>query len=209
MLLNDQELQQLAATIADVETTTDAEIVTVLAPQADSYAFIPALWAALISLSIPLFLMLIGFELTVPVILTLQWGLLGILTLLFRWQPVLRWVVPQFVQRHRAAQLARYQFLEQGLHHTEHETGVLIFVSELERYVEILTDRGICKVIKDNEWQSIIDHMTSRVKQQQTIEGFIDCIQQSGQLLAERLPPRDTNPNELCNQLIVLDYYPG
>lgn len=204
MLLNQSECQQLAEAIADVEQSTDAEIVTVLSPQADTYAFIPSLWAALICLSLPLLVYLAGFVIPIEVLLTLQWGLLGVLTLVFRWPPMLRRITPRFIQYYRAAQMAKAQFLVQGIHHTEHETGVLIFVSEFERYVEVITDRGVSRVIRDEEWQQVIDQLTAYVKRGDTLPGFLACVQQASQLLAERLPPRTENPNELRNQLIVL-----
>ena len=49
-LLSESELQQVAEAIERVERSTDAELVTVLAAQADDYHYIPLLWAGLIAL---------------------------------------------------------------------------------------------------------------------------------------------------------------
>ena len=57
-LLNDAELETIANSIAEVERTTDAELVMVLARQADNYLYIPTLYAALVALLAPLVLKL-------------------------------------------------------------------------------------------------------------------------------------------------------
>ena len=103
----------------------------------------------------------------------------------------------------RACNLARRQFIELNLHHTEADTGVLIFVSEAERYVEILVDRGISSRIDNAAWESIVGCFTERVKQGQVLEGFLGCIEASGALLAQHVP-KTHERNELPNRLVLL-----
>ena len=52
-LLTQQQQQQVAEAVTRAEQRTDAEIVTVLAPRADDYSYIPLLWASLIALLVP------------------------------------------------------------------------------------------------------------------------------------------------------------
>ena len=95
-------------------------------------------------------------------------------------------------------------FLENNLHHTDDEMGLLIFVSEAEQYVEIIADRGISKHVADDQWQAIINQFTSRVKAKHTLQGFIECIEACGGLLKQHVPAT-SEKNELPNHLIVLD----
>lgn len=83
-------------------------------------------------------------------------------------------------------------------------TGVLIFVSEAERYVEILVDEGISKRLDDREWGAIVQAFTQQVKQGQTLQGFLDCIAASGELLKTHVPLTQVR-NELPNRLVVLN----
>ena len=99
--------------------------------------------------------------------------------------------------------MARRQFLENGLHHTREGAGLLIFVSAQERYVEILTDRGIAQKIADEQWQDIVSAFVQQVKRKQIAGGFIQCIQSCGRLLAEHYPAMQEK-NELPNKLVVL-----
>lgn len=195
--------QQVADAISAVERDTDAELVTVLARRADRYAEFPALWAALLSLLLPL----IGSRLPAFDWFDLffwQWLVFIVLLSLFHLPGVAPRLVPRRIRHRRAALLARSQFLMQNLHATRDGTGLLIFVAEAERYVEILADRGVSQRVSDAEWQALIDAFTAKVGHGKTQEGFLDCIRAAGKLLHERLPA--TSPkNELPNHLVMLD----
>lgn len=202
-LLNEQEQQQVAAAITQVEQDTDAELVTVLAPQADDYRYITLLWAGLIALLLPGLLNLFGDWWSARQLLLVQWlGFVG-LALLFRLPSLRVRLTPRAVRHWRAANLARRQFLEQKLHHTEGDVGMLIFVSEAEHYVEILVDQGIASRVSDDAWQTQVDRFTTRVRRGQVLLGFLDCIEGCGAVLRERVPATHTR-NQLANRLIIL-----
>lgn len=52
-LLTPEQQRQVEDAVTRAEQHTDAEIVTVLAPRADDYSYIPLLWASLIALVVP------------------------------------------------------------------------------------------------------------------------------------------------------------
>ncbi|MFL1505183.1 TPM domain-containing protein [Pseudomonas sp. O64] len=203
-LLSEHEQRQVAEAIARVEKTTDAELVTVLAARADDYAYIPLLWASLIALVVPGVAHYLSGYLTMYTLLLAQWATFIVLCLVFRLPKVTTRLIPRSVRHWRASNLARRQFLEQNLHHTVGGTGVLIFVSEAERYVEILVDEGISKRLDDESWDGIVKAFTQQVKQGQTLAGFIACIEACGELLKVHVPVTQAR-NELPNRLIVLE----
>jgi len=203
MLLDKSAQEALAQAIGAQEKRTDAELVTVLARQADDYRYVTLLWAALLSLLVPVALLFLPVWLTPFEALLLQWGVLLVLAVLFRLKPVQFRVVPRRLQRMRAAGLARQAFLEQGLHRTRGGTGLLIFVSEAEHYVEILADQGIARHVDDSEWQTIVDAFIARVKAGRVAEGFQECVAACGDKLATHVPATEQK-NELPNHLIVL-----
>ncbi|KAF2405661.1 putative membrane protein [Pseudomonas antarctica] len=203
-LLSEHEQRQVAEAIARVEKTTDAELVTVLAACADDYAYIPLLWASLIALVVPGVVHYLSGYLSMYTLLLAQWATFIVLCLVFRLPKVTTRLIPRSVRHWRASNLARRQFLEQNLHHTMGGTGVLIFVSEAERYVEILVDDGISKRLDDSSWDNIVKAFTQQVKQGQTLAGFIACIEACGELLKVHVPVTQTR-NELPNRLIVLE----
>jgi putative membrane protein len=203
-LLTDDEQKQVAEAIARVERETDAELVTVLATQADDYTYIPLLWAAMLALLIPGVINVVTGWWGAHTLLLVQWLGFIALGLLFRLSAVRTRLIPRPVRHWRASNLARRQFLDHNLHHTRGETGMLIFVSEAERYVEILVDRGIAARIGDEAWRDIVEAFTERVRQGRTLEGFLQCIEACGEHLRRQLPATHER-NELPNHLVILD----
>ncbi|XOV87833.1 MAG: TPM domain-containing protein [Pseudomonadota bacterium] len=202
-LLTQTELDQVAAAIAAVEKKTDAELVTVLARQADDYHYIPTLWAALVALVSPGLVSLMPFWLDLTETMVVQISVFVVLALLLRVPPVLRRIIPARVRQWRASNLARRQFLENNLHHTSGETGILIFVAETERYVEIIADRGISAHVSNEAWQDIVDGFTAEVKAGNTLTGFLDAIAACGIILEQHCPATHDR-DELPNHLVVI-----
>jgi putative membrane protein len=202
-LLSEYEQRQVAEAIARVEQQTDAELVTVLAARADDYAYIPLLWASLLALIVPGVVHYATGWMGMHLLLLVQWLTFIVLCLVFRIPRITTRLIPRSVRHWRASNLARRQFLEQNLHHTVGSTGMLIFVCEAERYVEILVDEGISKRLDDKTWDVIVQAFTQQVKQGQTLQGFINCIEACGELLKVHVPVTHVR-NELPNRLVVL-----
>lgn len=203
-LLTEQDQRAVAAAIAEVERHTDAELVTVLAARSDDYRYIPVLWAALGALTIPSLLLLTS--LGPDMIAAAQLALFCILALVFRLPPVQIRLIPKGVRHWRAANMARRQFLDQGLHHTEGESGLLIFVSETEHYVEIIADRGISQRVHPERWEAIVADLTRALKEGRTLAGFEAAIAACGEILRGQVPKTPENRNELDNRLVLLGY---
>ena len=202
-LINKQQQAKVTQAIELAEKATDAELVTVLAGESDDYYFIPTMWAALISLVTPAVLFQTNLWLSQTDILWVQLVEFIALALVFRWRPLKHFLVPKQVKHNRAALVAKEQFLAQGLHHTLGETGVLIFVSEAERYAEILADRGINNLVSDGAWDSILNQLLGQIKANNTEAGLIAAITACGDLLAEHAPSTH-DLDELPNHLIIL-----
>lgn len=202
-LLSKSDQEAVAAAINDVERETDAELVTVLTAQSDNYSYIPLLWAGILALLVPGIANYFGNWIGADLLMLVQWSTFILLSLLFRAPGINTRLIPRQVRYWRASNLARRQFLEQNLHHTEGATGMLIFVSEAERYVEILVDQGIADALDNSVWEGIVADFTAKVRQGQTRQGFLDCIAASGKLLKEHVPATHER-NELPNHLVIL-----
>lgn len=204
MLLNSEYRRRVAETIRDVESRTDAEVVTVLAREADNYLYISTLWAAFLALLLAPLLQFLPWWLEYEQAFTLQWILFIALAVLFRWRPLTMRLVPKKVKYWRAANLARREFLEQDLHSTRGRLGLLVFVSQAEHYVEILADRGLAEQITDETWREIVENFIREIKRGKTGEAFVHCIERCGDLLQEAAPLTEIK-NELPNHLVILN----
>ncbi|MFP3517850.1 TPM domain-containing protein [Pseudomonas sp. SIMBA_077] len=202
-LLTQEQKRQVEDAVTRAEQRTDAEIVTVLAPRADDYSYIPLLWASLIALVVPALVHFLNSSMTIYSLLMLQWATFVFLSLIFRIPVLTTFMIPARVRHWRASNLARRQFLEQKLHHTQNRTGVLIFVSEAERYVEIIVDEGISRHLDNSDWGTIVSDFVRRVALGHTAQGFVACIEASAELLEKHVPKTQTR-NQLPNRLVML-----
>ncbi|GAA5523853.1 hypothetical protein Maes01_00402 [Microbulbifer aestuariivivens] len=203
-MLTDQQRRRVSEAIKKAESRTDAELVTVLTGQSDSYLYISTLWAAFLALLLAPLMQFFPWWLDLREAFVLQWVLFILLAALFRWRPLTMRLVPKRVKYWRAANVARREFLQQELHSTQGRLGLLIFVSEAEHYVEILADRGLAELINDETWRDVVEHFISEVKRGRTGDAFVHCIERCGDLLAE-VAPQTVVKNELPDHLIILD----
>lgn len=202
--LSDSEKAQITAAIRAVEAKSSGELVTVVAREADDYYYIPTLWAALIALAQPALVNLLALQGAMldgyaPQVITFI-----LLTLLFR-LPALKYrLVPVAVKRERAHRLARQQFIEQNLHHTAGRTGVLLFVSVAEHYVEIIADKGINDVVPPGTWDGVVAEFVGRVRRGEVAAGFVGAVEGCGRELAQHFPVAEGDVNELPDHLVEL-----
>jgi putative membrane protein len=203
-LLTEDEQKQVAQAIEAVERQTDAEVVTVLAASADDYAYVPLIWAGLVALLVPGLINFYPGWLNANELLLTQIATFIAVALFCRLPAMTSRLVPGSVRHWRAGSLARRQFLEQNLHATANGTGVLIFVSEAERYVEIIVDDGIARHVDDMVWRSMVDVFTRQVSEGKILDGFLGCIRSCGEVLSAQVPVTQAR-NELPNRLVVLD----
>ncbi|MCH2568390.1 MAG: TPM domain-containing protein [Pseudomonadales bacterium] len=186
-MLDESELKRVARAISQVEQKTDARLFTVLARQADDYRIFPYLWSALIAMLTPLIIELSPWWVETWEIFVIQLGAFTFLTMVLRTPALMNIMVPTEVKQWRASDLARRQFLEHQLHHSR-ESGVLIFVSEAEHYVEIIADRSLSRRITTDDWQHVIDTLIMHIRTRDTVSGFVTAIEQCGTLLAKHAP---------------------
>lgn len=103
---------------------------------------------------------------------------------------------------------ARELFAQYGVWDTEENVGVLVYVNLADHKVEIVTDRGIGKVIAAGEWQSVCRTMTEGFKQGRFHDSTLAALERLNGLLVERLPARtgdgQADSDELPNQPIIL-----
>ncbi|MEM8593861.1 MAG: TPM domain-containing protein [Pseudomonadota bacterium] len=201
--LSAQEKDTLAQRIKTLELQTDGEMVMVITPYSDHYRYICAAYAAMLALVTPLFL-------------THWWGLIGdaygvfcaqvfvfcVLLAIFQIWPVRRLLVTRSVMHSRAKKMAHELFFMQNVHHKTQRNAIMLFVSEAERYVEVLADRDMAECVSSDVWQSIVDEFIQCVCEGNVFDGYSGAIERCGALLIDAFPVTQENEDELPNHLI-------
>jgi putative membrane protein len=93
---------------------------------------------------------------------------------------------------------AAAMFYEAGIANTSAENGLLIYLSLLERQMEVIADRGILKAIPALEWNHAVFELKN-VAQDADADKLIAALREVGTLLAEHMPATGENPNELAD----------
>ena len=135
----------------------------------------------------------------------LQLATFIVLALLFEFVPSLHlMLVPKGLKHARASRLAHAQFYAQGVNRTQHHSGVLLFVSLAERYVEIVADQGIHEKIGEDRWREIVALFVQQVSEGEVTDGFVAAIHACGAAMAEHYPPGSAAADELSDGLIEI-----
>lgn len=208
--LTPAEKAKVTHAITLAEEKTSGEIVVVATRQSDDYIHVPLHIAAALALAVPLLLPLVSHFFPWTAISFWLLYLIQLLTFIvvaaLLSLPRLRYMVtPRVLMRKYAHRNAASQFLAMNMHTTQGRTGVLIFVSLLERYVEIIGDTEIATKVSHATWQTIVDAMLPLLREDQIDEALVLAVNRAGALLEQHFPPGADNPNELPNHLIVLD----
>lgn len=198
------EKQRIAATITGVEKATSGEVATMVVAASDTYPeatllagfSVGGLSALLIT---DLFLNdSLGYFVPLMVTSTI---LIGGLTKIF--PPLLRLFIPESRKETRVAERALRAFYEKKLHATRDNTGVLFFISLLERKVWILADSGIYQKIPQETLLAHATDIASGIKQGQACNALCRQIEAVGVILARHFPIKPDDTNELSNQVFT------
>ncbi len=120
--------------------------------------------------------------------------------------PALDRVIIPNAAKHRAVyNRALRHFVESGVYGTMERTGILIFISYLEREVRIIADTGIASKIDQGEWDLIADNIALGVKNGNTADALVEAVTKCGDLLEKHFPAKKENPNELADGLFILE----
>jgi putative membrane protein len=203
MSLSKQDQARISAAIHAAEARTEGEIVCVLAKSSSDYAVYPLAWAAVIAMISPWLLVALT-ALSVQRILLIQ--VLIFLGLFIGFSmPVLRHlIVPRHIQRASAHRAAMEQFMIRGMARKANRAGILIFVSLNEHYARIVADQGITEKVDQRVWQGAIDALVEHMRQDRIAEGFIEALEQCGEVLALHFPAGAAPANDLPDRIYLI-----
>ena len=201
--LSKAEKAKIRQAVAEAEKSTTGEIAVMVVDESDRYRDAEMLGALLFSGLISVILALALHHITV-------WFYIPAVTVLFFPFWHLFKLMPQLklalVSRQRADGAVRdraiLSFYKKGLHHTKNETGILVFISLLERRVWILGDKGINEKIDPDFWGSLVGEITSGIRDGRALDALCAVIAKCGAELSRHFPGTPNDTNELPDEVI-------
>jgi putative membrane protein len=200
-LLGSAVQEKIASAVAAAEATTSGEIVVAVVPSSDHYPRAELLAALTGGIPIALAVTLASGPDSVWRFLPIAvLCVLACLTAVRRWPLLKRPFISSAVCREEVRQRAVQAFYEYRLYQTRDATGVLLFLSLLERRVELLADTGIDRRVEAGTWDGLVETLTAALHVRDHLPGIVRAIDQLGGILATHAPPRPDDTNELDNR---------
>lgn len=217
---NPQDMEKIESAVKEAESKTSGELATAFIEESDNYAIYELSFAVFCGFIY--FLIMMAFSDSIEYrIQQMVWDyssryllmfygfsifiVIALVYLIVNIPFIDRLVIPRGVMRKKVNQRAVRHFMESGVYDTKDRTGILIFISQLERRVELLADKGISEKIPQEKWDSLLDHIIDGIRSGQLVKHLTDAIKECGGLLAEHFPIQEDDVNELKDSIQVLE----
>ncbi len=189
--------EALAQAIRDIEKETDAEIVIAVRGRSGNYRHADYLCGAILALIGLVFVLFSPFEFHtywVPFDVALLFIAGAFVSA--RSDFIRRSLTTKDFRAKGARTDAAAMFYEAGIANTSAENGLLIYLSLLERRLEVIADRGVLKAVPALKWNNSVFEL-KRIGRNPEAENLIKAVRDLGCVLAEHMPATGENPNEL------------
>jgi putative membrane protein len=197
------EKERIKNAAREVELRTIGEIAVVVVDQSSHYRESEMLGAIFSGSLISLILSAAFFHASLWFYIPLSFLLFFPARLVFQRAPRLKEV---FVGRKRkefaVRQRAVKAFYENGLYKTRENTGVLFFISLLERKVWVLADKGIHEKIRQQALNRFADMVSKGIREGRACDALCEAIKEAGELLKMHYPVTPGDVDELANEVI-------
>jgi putative membrane protein len=204
-LLDESARERLAQTVRQAERRTQGEIVVAVVRACDEYG--GAGWRLGVLLAVLAYCALHVFAPPLPWWEYLAAQAVGLLAghALARVDGVRRALLSPELVDQRVRERAHRSFLENGLARTEGRTGILVFVSLLERHVVVLADAGIHRALApDEHWEEVVDLAVDGLRRNRGVDGLEAAVRRCGQILTRHFPVSpERNLDELPNAVVI------
>ncbi len=206
-LIKEGDPLKVSAAVAKVETQTSGEIVPIIVRRSSTIGHVPflltlILLVAILVFEVPQMPIFARYNLSwILFFVALFCFLVSIPLSKFIW--VQRMLVSQADQKFQVEERALLEFYQTGIVNTKARTGILLFLSVMERKAVVLADEAISQKLPPETWNEICQIMVDGVRKGDTATGLVKAIEACGQVLAQHFPAQELNPNELKDHLII------
>lgn len=196
----------VAASVADavrsVEACSCAELVVEVRDRSGSYAHADGRFAALlafVTLVVLLFARWVFSPAWVAVDTVIAYALGHMIS---RGSHAIRRLMTTRSDRERKVHTtAAATFIDRGVAKTTASTGMLVYLSLLERRIELIADRGILDAVPVLEWNQLAASIRGRRATQTTLAEILNALQP---MLGKYAPNRSGDRDELPNELVFV-----
>lgn len=205
--LDVEGLKEIEDSVACAEKSTSGEIVPVIVRSSSAVGHVPSMLFLIGMLAFTLVslgqwpnLEWIHNWWVLPIWICLLVPLSGILC---RLPYIQKLFISRSDAKMQAFHRANLEFYRSQIDQTQGSTGILLFVSLMERHAFVLADRGISEKLPSSTWDEVVSLLVEGAKKKDLATGFRQAIESCEEILKEHYPIKEDGRNELRNHLII------
>lgn len=199
-----EEKERLKTATRKVESRTIGEIAVMVVDHSDHYMEAEVLGSVLLGSLLSLILTVLFFDSSLWLYIPLSFIFFFPCWFLFIKVEGLKKSFIGIRRKEEAVRLrAERAFFERGLYRTKKNTGVLFFVSLLERKVWVLADKGIYKKMDQETLNRFANEVSRGIKEGRAYDALSQAIQEIGVYLAKHFPITPDDTNELPDDVMT------
>jgi putative membrane protein len=189
----------LAEAVRSIEASSSAEVVVEVRTRSGSYSHADGRSGALLGFASLLYVLFSPWTFEppwVPLVVAIAYAVGWLMSSYSR---EIRRLLTTHAERERKVHTAAAaSFVDHGVANTQRETGLLVYLSLLERRIELIADRGVLDAVPVLEWNQLLE---ATRKRKATTATLLEVMRTLGPLLARYMPARPGDRDELSNEL--------
>jgi putative membrane protein len=214
----------VSAAVAEAESRSNGEIVTVRSDASDAYHDVGLHWAVAALLAVLAFAAgfpawLTGLHALVTgggwdgppsltgalfLLLIVAIAVFTLVLLALKYRPLRLALTPAATKQRRVRRRAIELFKVATERRTVGRTGVLLYLSMAEHRAEIVADEAIHSVTTPETWGEAMEALLIEVKAGRPVAGLVAAISEIGTVLTQHCTRTDIDANEIPDKLIQL-----
>ncbi len=205
--LDDQGLKSIREAVARAESRTTGEIVPMIVRSSSPTAHMTCLIFLLLLAFFDLCFFAAIIEVQIAKTTEIQLGFilaaLLIGSILSKINYFQRLMTPRSDRKHNALVRAELEFHRSQIRSASAHTGVLLFVSLMERQAVVLADEKVAAKLNAKSWDEVLKILVDGLKQKDFALGFSKAIEKTGAILTEHFPAASHGTSDLPNDLQI------
>jgi len=199
-----EEKERLKAITQEVESRTIGEIVVMVVDRSDHYIDAEVFGGALLGSLLSLILTLLFFHSSIWSYVPLSFLFFFPCRFLLQKVDGLKKLFIGVRRKEEAVRLrAERAFFERGLYKTKRNTGVLFFLSLLERKVWVLADKGIYEKMDQETLNRFANEVSRGIREGRACDALSKAIQEIGVVLSRHFPITPDDTDELPDEVMT------
>ncbi len=201
--IEEQSKERFRQAVESVENRSAAEVVVAVRPMSGDYRHVDLLVGAILSYAGLAFMLFIpSIEFSLLFIMAYSMLLFGIGVLVSAsLPPVRRALVSNKLLDKNTLDAGRADFYELGVGRTRDRSGILVYVSLLEKRCRLIPDIGITDALGKERWERLVQEADETLQKeglrQRGAAALAKAVEDLGPILEKALPRRSDDINEL------------